>query len=215
MTGYNSTDYCQVQDLKAQLRIPDGDTIDDAALQVAITAASRAIDLACDRQFGVTGSAVDRFYAYGGLYIEGRLALAVTDLMTTVGLAVNIDTTGNGTYIQTLVNATDFDLYPWNAAVDGKPWTHLVIRPYGTAWYFPAWAKSVKVTGNFGWTAVPVVVEQACLIQAARFFTRRDSAYGVAGSPELGSQIRLLSQLDPDVALMLASVKRHWGAAGV
>lgn len=60
---------------------------------------------------------------------------------------------------------------------------------------------------------MPAVVSSACLIQAARFFVRRDSSYGIAGSPELGNELRLLARLDPDVALLLTSVKRWWAAA--
>jgi hypothetical protein len=61
----------------------------------------------------------------------------------------------------------------------------------------------VKVTALWGWTAVPVAVKQATLLQASRFFSRRHSPYGVAGSPELGSEIRLLARVDPDVGVSL------------
>jgi hypothetical protein len=46
------------------------------------------------------------------------------------------------------------------------------------------------------------------MLQASRFYARRDSPYGVAGSPDLGSEVRLLSKVDPDVAVSLADYVR-------
>lgn len=201
-------DYCTTAELKAQLRITD--SADDTALGVAITAASRAIDLRCNRQFGLTGSAVARVYTFKGECIEGRAALAVDDLQTTTGLAVALDLDSDGDWEQTITNGSDFDLWPWNASAEGKPWTHLVVRPTAVSG-LPCEARGIQVTGNWGWSAVPTLVKQACLIQASRFFVRRDSPYGIAGNPESG-ELRLLSRLDPDVAMMLSVVSRYWGA---
>jgi hypothetical protein len=202
-------DYATTADVKSQLRITD--TADDAAVAIAVTAASRAIDKACDRQFGLVDAAAARFYQYEGAHISGRWAVAIYDLMTTTSLTVELDQGQDGTYERTLTYGTDFDLWPANAAGDVKPWTHLVFRPQAAAW--PAgFYQELKVTASWGWTAVPTVVKQACLIQAARFFVRRDSQYGVAGSPEQGNELRLLDRLDPDVAVALTAVRRHWGA---
>lgn len=201
--------YATVDELKAQLRI--GDTVDDDALAVALEAASRAIDQATNRQFGVVDSPVTNFYTDACTVLENRRALPIDDLMNTSGLTVKFDSTGLGAYTETVVSGTDFDLWPWNAVVNGVPYTHLVMRPQSTFW-LPGWTRAVSVTATFGWSDVPAVVKQACLITAARLFVRRDSAYGVAGSPDMGSQIRLLSSLDPDVQVLLQVVKRRWGA---
>lgn len=201
-------DYCSVAELKTHLRITD--TADDTPLAISVTAASRAIDLACNRQFGVEATAVARYYAWDGECVEGRPALPIDDLMSVSNLAVTtLD--ADGAAETTLTNATDFDLWPWNAAADSRPWTHMVLRP-GAAAYFPSYARSMKVTALYGWTAVPSVVKNAALIQAARFFVRRDAPFGIAGSPDAGSEMRLLSRLDPDVALLVSSVRRVWGA---
>lgn len=210
---YGTTLYASVADLKAQLRVTD--TVDDAALLIAVTAASRAIDGYCFRTFGLTGSAVARVYDYDGLHIEGRCAVKLNDVQTTVGLVATADYAADFTYSTTLVLSTDFDLWPWNAAADGVPWTHLVLRPTSAA-HLSACVPQPRmftVTANWGWSAVPTLVQQACLLQASRFFMRRDAWAGVAGSPDLGNEIRLLNQLDPDVQLSLASLVRYWGAA--
>jgi hypothetical protein len=49
---------------------------------------------------------------------------------------------------------------------------------------------------------VPAPVTAGALLQSCRIHARRQSPYGVAGSPE-GGIVRLLSRLDPDVELML------------
>lgn len=202
-------DYCSAAELKAHLRI--GDTDDDTALGFAITAASRAIDKACNRQFG--SASQTRVYTWDREFVDCRIAVPVDDLMTTAGLTVKLDQDQDGTYEQTLVYQTDFDLWPANAAADGVPWTHVVFRPEASV--FPAgFSRELEVAATFGWTAVPTVVKEACLLQAARFFVRRDSPYGVTGSPEVGSELRLLERLDPDVAVALATVRRWWGAVG-
>ena len=74
-------------------------------------------------------------------------------------------------------------------------------------------AEGVEVTAKWGWTATPPAVVNANLILASRFLKRRDSPFGMAGSPEMGNELRLLSKLDPDVAVMLAHYKLFWGAA--
>lgn len=202
-------DYCTVAELKTHLRITDTD--DDTPLAISVTAASRAVDHACNRQFGQDSSAVARYYTYdGGCLDTGadyRQILEIDDLMTTASLVVKVDTDDDGTFEETLTEVTDFRLYPWNAAANGRPWTHIVLPANDS---FPLEARAVEVTAKWGWTAVPAIVKNATLIQAARFFQRRNSPYGVAGSPDLGNELRLLARLDPDVAIMLSTVIRPW-----
>lgn len=203
-------DYVTTAELKSHLGGVTGSS-QDTALGIAITAASRAIDHYTNRQFGLNGSAVARVYTYKCECIEGRPAISLDDIQTTTGLAVAFDLDDDGDWEQSLTLSTDFDLWPWNAAVDGKPWTHLVLRSTSVAG-FPYSARGIQVTANWGWSSVPTIVKQACLIQAARFFERQKSPFGIAGSPEIGSEMRLLARLDPDVAMMLASVRRLWAA---
>jgi hypothetical protein len=50
---------------------------------------------------------------------------------------------------------------------------------------------------------VPASVKLAALLQATRLFKRKEAPFGVAGSLELGSELRLLAKLDPDVEMLL------------
>jgi hypothetical protein len=202
--------YASASELKTQLRVTDA--VDDTQLGLIVIAASRAIDAWCNRQFGSHGSAVARVFDWDGQTIRGHGALEVFDFQTATGLEVLLDEDGDGVYELELTVGTDFNAWPWNAAADGKPWTHLVLATNGNG-YWPCLQRGVQVTANWGWTAVPELVRQACLLQSARWFMRRDSWAGIAGSPDMGNELRLLEKLDPDVAMMLKPLRRFWGAA--
>lgn len=204
-------DYCTAAELKTHLRITDTD--DDTPLGISITAASRAVDHACNRQFGQTSPAAARYYTWEGgeMPVQHsrygyREMLEIDDLMSTTNLVVKGDYDDDGVY-ETTLTAAAANLYPWNAAANGRPWTHLVLSANEA---FPTLPRAVEITALWGWSAVPTLVKQATLVQAARFFSRRNSPFGIAGSPELGSELRLLARLDPDVAQMLGTVARPW-----
>lgn len=200
-------DYCTTAQLKSWLRI--GDTADDTLLAFAVTAASRDVDQYCGRQFGKTTSAEARYYAWDGQTLEGRAALEVDDVQTTTGLVVTtLDSAGS---VNVTLDSDDYDLWPWNAAAEGQPWTHVVLRPGAAAWWSSC-ARSAGVTATWGWTATPSSVLHATLLVAAETFARRNAPFGIAGSPEVGSELRLLAKIDPDAARLLNPFKRHWGA---
>lgn len=188
-------DYITEEDLREYLRVPDLD--DDVQAALAITGASRAIDSHTNRQFGKLDAAAARRYTAWPDYERGRWVVDIDDLMSTAGLVVTVDGTA----------VTVYDLEPVNAEPDGRPWTALAFNddsetePTGAV-------HEVAVTAVWGWTAVPDAVKQATLLQAHRMLKRRDAPFGVAGSPELGSELRLLAKVDPDVAVALTGYRR-------
>lgn len=62
-------------------------------------------------------------------------------------------------------------------------------------------------TTNAQFSPVPSMVKLATQLQASRWAKRRDAPFGIAGSPEMGSELRLLARLDPDVEILLGG----WG----
>jgi hypothetical protein len=96
--------------------------------------------------------------------------------------------------------ATDYQLEPLNGRADGLTgWPATRIRAVGDYVFGTNIGEaSVKVTGTWGWTAAPVAVKQATIIQASRIFKRLDSPLGVLSAPDLG-YIRVGTRLDPDV----------------
>jgi hypothetical protein len=189
-------DYCTVDELSSYLRIDDA--VDDVELSSAIAAASRAIDYATNRQFGLVDPAVGAFYTARYDYERCRWVADVDDFQTVVGLTVVLTDLGT---------VTTFVKEPPNAIVKGRPWTRIAFTDDSE---FTPTGKvdEVGVVAKWGWTAVHETVKQATLLQASRFFTRRNAPFGVAGSPDVGSEMRLLAKVDPDVMVMLRDFMR-------
>lgn len=189
-------DYVTDAELKSYLRI--GDTADDAQIKLAVTSGSRAVDGTTYRQFGQVAAAEARTYTPRWDDSLCRWVIVIDDLMDQAGLTVVLPTGA----------ITLFTLDPANAAQRLRPWTRIVVsddstvKPKGEA-------GEATVTAKWGWSTVQDTIKEATLLQSARFFKRRDAPFGVAGSPETGSELRLLAKVDPDVAVMLRSYIRH------
>ena len=187
-------DYATVPELKAYVSIPADDTVDDTELAGKITAASRSIDDHCHRQFGQVDAPEERVFT-AQARARGAVVI-VDDLMDVTGLAIESDGT----------TVTAERLTPRNAPAKGRPYTRLWL-PRGVT----CEVDGIAVTALWGWSAVPATIKEATLLQASRLLKRRDAPFGVAGSPELGSEIRLLAKVDPDVAVMVHRYVRRGG----
>lgn len=178
---------------EAKLFADDSTSAHNADWAVAVTAASRAIDGHCNRQFGKVDSAIERLYTPWYDAQRCRWIIEVDDFMTTTSLVLEIG--GEATI--------EFRKEPVNAAADGMPWTQLVLDP-ATASVVPTGDEyEASVVAIWGWTSVPSAVSEAARLQVNRLASRRQSPFGVAGSPDAGSEVRLLSRLDPDVENIL------------
>lgn len=189
--------YASLVEVKAALRITD--SIDDSLLEMAIESASRLLDAYTSRSFYSSGTAVARYYA------------ATNDYLTEIDDAVSIsqvatDFSADGTY-DTVWDATDYEILPLNGRVDGLAVPYNGLRAIGD-YTFPLWNGEglVKVTGVWGWSAVPIAIKQACIFQSSRIFKRLDSPLGVLSSPDLGF-MRVGSKIDPDVAQLVDPYK--------
>ena len=193
--------YVTLAEIKAAAGISD--TADDAAITLAVDAASAMLDEHTSRSFTTTPAPVARLFTAAGSLV------LVDDIATLTGLLVEADDDGDGTYERS-IPATGYRPGPLNAPTSGRPVTSLEATSSG---YWPKGAGAVRVTATFGWPAVPAAVKQAALIQALRLFQRRLSPYGIAGSPEVGSELRLLSRLDPDVEALVRPYRKLWTVA--
>lgn len=192
-------DYVESDDMRDFLRIEDAeDTADDTLIASVISAASRAVDRSCGRQFGKVATSTTRRYTAAWSPQRGRYTVSIDDLSTSTGLTV----TSDGTAV------TDYTLMPLNAEADGRPYTWIVFDAS-----VATGEGDISLTSNaWGWASVPAPVVHATKLQASRFMKRRDAPFGVAGSPDTGSELRLLARLDPDVEVLLAGYRRLWGA---
>jgi hypothetical protein len=170
---------------------PDDVAEDTTVYGPAIEAASRVIDTSAGRQFGVVPLAEARDYVPWYSAAGSAWFADIDDLMDDTGLVVTVDG----------VDVTaDVTLYPRNAPAKGRPWTVIGV----------AGSSVVTVEAVWGWTAVPPTIVDAALLQASRIVKRRDAPFGVAGSPEMGNEIRLLARLDPDVDVLIRAYRRYW-----
>ena len=183
-------------------------TVDDEFLALDLTAASRAVDRATGRQFGLIDAAGERFYTPYFDRRRARWVIDFDDLQTTVGFDPQLQDV-DGVDLGAI---DDYVLEPRNAPAKGRPWERLVVRPTST--YVPTGLRDqAAFTARWGWTTVPDAIVQATLLQTNRFQARRGSPYGIAGSPDQGSEMRLMARLDPDVAVAIGSYRRWWAAA--
>jgi len=179
--------YCSLAEIKASARITD--TVDDGLLELAVESASRMVDSYTQRYFYNAGTAT-RLFAPQDSYVS-----EIDDLITLTTLQ-----TSDGDNFGTTWAAKDYQLEPLNGNVDGltgHPATR--IRAVDDFIFNVLDGEAtVRVVGVWGWSAVPVAVKQATVIQAARIFKRNDSPLGIAGFGEMGA-VRVGVQLDPDV----------------
>lgn len=190
--------YASLNEVKAALRITD--SIDDTLLEMATESASRLIDGYAARIFYNAGTATRYYVAQDDFVVE------VDDLANgTVTITTAQDADG---VFDTTWGSDDYQLEPLNGVLDGMAWPYTTIRAVGDyLWPISGGEALVKVTGTFGWPAVPVAIKQACIIQASRIYKRLDSPTGIVGFGDLGA-IRVSSQLDPDVAQLVGPYRR-------
>jgi hypothetical protein len=202
-------DYCTVAEFKDFVRIPQDDDQDDALIAVDITAASRAVDRAANRQFGSSETPQDRFYTAVWDRKANRWGVDIDDVQDVTGLTVHFDTGDDGLYADMVETVA---MQPVNAAANGRPFTRILLHP-DSSMHLNGHADAVEVHGIFGWTAVPDGIKAATMLQTNRLKMRRDSPFGIAGSPEIGSELRLLARLDADVDVLVRAYYRGWWAA--
>jgi hypothetical protein len=203
-----ANEYANLSALKSTLELT-GETFADADLSLGLSAASRAIDDICERRFWLDADATSvRYYTPQRSW---RL-LEVDDLVTFTSLET--DPHADGTFPDSWTLNTDFVFEPLNAVADGEPFTIIRVHPKGR-FRLPGsqpgvlagttLPRSVRVTGRFGWAAVPDGIQQATVILASRLARRsREAPFGIVGfAMEGGSSAASLARNDPDVMMLV------------
>lgn len=211
-------DYLTLSEFKNYIRITaPNDNIDDAVLPWAITAASRAIDKCCSerkngmgarRQFGKVDALESRYYTPRWDQNLLRWVIEIDDLYDSAGLLVEIDTGNDDVYGEFI---TDYVLRPKNALAQKRVYTQIAVSTRSNIQpvYFPDSAR--VTTDKWGWSAFPVTIKEGAAIQGHRFAKRRQSPLGTTGSPQKGTEQKVIEDVDPDIELMLKSyVKLGW-----
>lgn len=178
--------YCTLAEVKAALRLTDN--ADDVLLENSIEAASRRIDGYCGTFFYQKVATVDLFTRFP--YYCG-----IPDLASSA-ITLRTDDKGDGSF-STTWSASDYFFEPTDTAVTGVPYRRIVASGART---FPLLLQpskpAVRLTGIFGWSAVPDDVREACVLLAMRGFARYNSALGIVGFADMAITVRAV---DPDV----------------
>lgn len=195
--------YVEIEQLKDTLTL-GGKNFADLDAQVAVGAASRAIDALCGRRFYCDADAAQvRYYSPSDVHV-----LEIDDLVTLTTLKSTDD--GTTTFGNTWTQNTDFFLKPLNAATDQAevwPYTHIRTHPSGSYLFNTYFPRSVQVTGKFGWAAVPANVSQAATVLATRLLkVSREAPMGVLAYE--GVAVRV-ARNDATVMMLLSSFIRH------
>lgn len=191
--------YVTAAALKESLSLT-GTSYADADINNVLAAASRGIDRACGRHF--YNQTETRYY-----WPRDEWLIEIEDLAAEP-TTLQTDPAGDGSFPYTWTLHTDYELEPYNVATDGFPYTHIRRRRRGS-FYFPCTVeRSVKITGTFGWAAVPSEIVTATSLLAFRLLERtREAPLGVVTlGPDLVGRI---ARTDPDVSALIAEYIRH------
>ena len=197
-----SHDYITADDVKATLTL-DGTTYADPDVDRAVQAANAAIDQLFGRAFAPDTDPTDRYY---NIRRRSRDVVEIHDLTRTTTIAVAYDTSGGGTFSQTLVENTDYQLEPLNAELDGVPYEQIRSR----RGQFGSGSRVLKVTGTFGWPgAPPPQIITFAEVLAVKFLARiREAPFGVVtAGADMGVAMRL-AKTDPDFPTLSAGLCR-------
>lgn len=189
--------YVEMEELKRSLSLT-GQSNADLDVEYAISAASRAVDGYCGRQFYKDATTSVRFF-------DARSPdLVLIDDVVSID-EVAIDYTGQGNYT-TIWDTTDYNPGPYNNPTRGWPYEWLR-RNWLNTLYLPVWIpKCVRVTGQFGWSDVPGPVKTATAMLAHRLFRRqREAPFAIMTVGMESARAVKIEQSDPDVGAMLAS----------
>ena len=179
--------YATLSETKAALRITD--SVDDSLLEMAIESASRLIDGYTYRYFYNAGTATRDFVASDSYLTIIDDLISLSELKTTDEIGSEYVTWGSA----------DYQLRPVNGKQDGLnvPYTS-ILSTDDLLFNILGEQALVRVTGVWGWSAVPIAVKQATIIQSSRIYKRLDSPLGIAGFGDMGA-IRVNRYLDSDV----------------
>lgn len=157
----------------------------DNTLEDALQSASKEIERLCNRQFNNSEAAPT-----ARVYKPTTWTTAlVDDFLTTTGLIIKTDVTGDGTF-ETTWTTSDYELFPLNGIVEGQgEWPYYkIVSVLGERFPINRTGRkaTVEVTAKWGWASVPAPIKQACLLMAAETFQLKDAPLGVAGMGEFG-----------------------------
>ena len=188
--GY--TDLATFQNMYYENQGTDPDPDMEFRAEQVIEACSRVIDRLTNRRFYVTSET--RYYT-----ANDPKRIFVHDYTGVTALTTDED--DDATYEITWAT-TDYHNMPFNAALDGEPYTYIEVTQNGN-YTFPKNLKGVSLQATFGYGATtPEQIREACLLASGQLWKRKDAVFGVAGTNALGLFQVIESEFKRDAHLM-------------
>lgn len=187
--------YATLAQVKQRIGASWTEAAQDADLELVIQGASRRIDTITGRTFYKSAADETRYYT-------PTLSCRIyTDDIVSV---TSIETGADGVYSETW-DTGDYILSPSHGGT--LPYSWIEVVPWSARAFTCGGRNSVKVTGIFGWAAVPDEIREAAILLSSRLWARRNSPFGVLGAGEFGQPIAI-SKTDPDIDGLLSGYTR-------
>lgn len=182
--------------------VKDTSNLDTDTVAHVLLTASRGVERICGRHFYQT---TETQYFSPPINNPWVLDLGDMELATVSGLAVAVQWSNSGNYNETRTITTDFVPEPRNQSVNGiDGWPYTSLRSLAKLWpprYADFYLDTVRVTGTFGWPAIPDPVIHATLIGAARVYKTGEAPFDVAGFGDFGV-VRVRGESQTALALL-------------
>jgi hypothetical protein len=187
--GDNYASLAELKDYLFGSNAPADTSMYDEQLNFALTSTSREIERYCDRQFNQQTTATPRIFEPSSIR-----DITVDDFWTQTNMVLQTDPSGVGSFVNTWVTS-DYEVLPYNGISSGQPgWPYNEIHSTSGLWFpiVPFRRRgTVQLTAQWGWAAVPSPVHQACLLMASLTFKAKDAPFGVAGTDQFGTVLKV------------------------
>lgn len=180
--------YVDADVLAARLRIKDTDETSIEDIDEIVESASRQVDDYCDRYFGQVGTVkepvVRSFPLSNGICL-------IHDLVS----YSRIEFEAGSSWVEADDAALVFQPENGPSLAPAKPYEY--IEGVASTW------SRVRITGVWGWPAVPSQVSRAAKLQAIRLWKSPTVSLGVVGGADNMGVLRLSASLHPDARSLL------------
>lgn len=180
--------YLPVAEFKSATSIK-GETKDED-VERALRAASRAIEKTTGRRYWKDEVDVTRVYT-----ATSPSLVVIDDAAEILSVSTGGSVLSEGSWFAEPTNAPEHEKEPFLWIESNQS--------------FPMARQAVQVTGKFGWPEVPYQVRQMTLIITSKLFKRtREAPFGIVTSGSLDGLALRITRDDPDLELLVNSLKR-------
>jgi hypothetical protein len=188
--------YATAEEYRA--RVEKAATGEDTEIDAQLEGVSRFIEREAGRVFNQSDPDTVRYFdGNGGVHVY------VDDVVTLTALEVDIDASGSW---ETAVASASLLLKPYHASEIGQPYTCIELAPWQTTISrFPARPKAIKVTGVWGWPAVPGGIKEGVI-----GITRQLRDLHKAGFTATLESVDMLVRQSPQASFLLRDILREY-----